>query len=377
MLSLDNILFTDSAASFTDKLRTLTENKMRLIREHIALHCFLSGQHSMNTIARSRKEGKKFINPVPTRTSTGSFGKIFKAYFTGKQERVPRIPLGPFATDASIYSKAAAGGLRITWMGHSSLLIEIDGKRLLTDPVWGPRASFTKYAGPKRFFPAPLPLDEMPELDAIILSHDHYDHLDHFTIKQFVNSSVPFYCSLGVGQHLQKWGVAANRIHEMDWSDTVSIDDTLQLTATPARHFSGRGIMNRNETLWSSFVIKGPEHNIFFGADSGYFPGFKEIGAAYGPFDLTMLEIGAANENWADIHMGPEKATEAHLALDGKVMMPIHWGTFNLAVHGWREPIEQLLEYAFDKNILLFAPEPGMPTEVKEEGYNSIWWEEQ
>lgn len=329
----------------------------------------------MSTIKRSRKEGKKFVNPVPTRTSTGSMGKVFKDYFTGKQERVPKKPLGPFRTDAGIYHKGPENGLRITWMGHSSLLIEIDGKRLLTDPAWGERASFSKYFGPKRFFPAPIAFDELPSLDAVILSHDHYDHLDRSTMKRFVKSDVPFYCSIGVGQHLVKWGIARDRIHEMDWTDSVTIGKDLQITATPARHFSGRGITNRNETLWSSFVIKGPQHNIFFGADSGYFPGFEDIGKAYGPFDLTMLEIGASNENWADIHMGPEKATRAHQALGGKVMMPIHWATFNLAIHGWREPIEELMEYAFDRNILLFAPEPGAPTEVTHNGYNSLWWE--
>jgi len=328
----------------------------------------------MDNITRSRKEGRKFVNPVPTRTSTGSMREIFKEYFTGKQERVPKTPLGPFVTDAGIYKTAPASGLRITWMGHSSLLIEIDGKRLLTDPVWGARASFSKFIGPKRFFPAPLALNELPKLDAIILSHDHYDHLDHYTMQQLRGGDVPFYCSLGVGSHLIKWGIDKSRITEMDWSDSVMIGD-VRITATPARHFSGRGIVNRNETLWSSFVIKGPQHNIFFGADSGYFSGFKDIGDAYGPFDLTMLEIGAANKNWADIHMGPEKATEAHLALRGKLMMPIHWGTFNLATHGWREPIEDLLAYAFDKNIKLFAPKPGTPTEVTGDACNSWWWQ--
>jgi len=329
----------------------------------------------MSNIPRSRKEGKKFVNPVPTQTSTGSFGKILRAYITGKQERVPKIPLGPFVTDTSVYDRQPESGLRITWMGHSSLLIEIDGKRILTDPVWGPRASFSKYVGPKRFFEAPLPLNKLPKLDAIILSHDHYDHLDYPTIRQMINDEVPFYCSLGVGGHLSKWGIHKDRINEMDWGDTLKVDKDLSITACPARHFSGRGITNRNETLWSSFVITGTEHNIFFGADSGYFPGFNDIGIAYGPFDLAMLEIGAANENWAHIHMGPERASEAFKALNSKVMMPIHWGTFNLAIHGWREPIEQLVEYAFDKSIVLFAPEPGKPTEVTEEGHNSWWWE--
>jgi len=155
----------------------------------------------------------------------------------------------------------------------------------------------------------------LPKLDAILLSHDHYDHLDKDTIKNFAGSTNQFYCSLGVGQHLEKWGINANYITEVDWGDSVMIGNDIILTATPARHFSGRGIINRNETLWSSFVIKGPKHNIFFGADSGWFPGFKEIGDAFGPFDLTMLEIGAYGKYWPDIHMGPDHASNAHIAL--------------------------------------------------------------
>jgi len=227
--------------------------------------------------------------------------------------------------------------------------------------------------GPKRFFSAPLPLEHLPELDAIILSHDHYDHLDRPTIKKLANASTPIYCSLGVGGIIEKWGVKKSRITEMDWADTVTIGNDITVTATPARHFSGRGITNRNQTLWSSFVIKGPAHNIFFGADSGWFPGFKEIGEKFGPFDLTMLEIGAYGEGWPDIHMGPENATEAHLALGGKLMMPIHWGTFNLALHKWSEPVELLMEFANHKHIDLFLAEPGLPTDVTG-AYNSAWW---
>jgi L-ascorbate metabolism protein UlaG (beta-lactamase superfamily) len=207
----------------------------------------------------------------------------------------------------------------------------------------------------------------------VLLSHDHYDHLDKNAIRFFKGSDIPFYCSAGVGQYLKRWGILGNFITEMEWGESVLIDGNIVITATPARHFSGRGLFGRNETLWSSFVIKGPKHNIFFGADSGWFPGFKDIGDTYGPFDLTMLEIGAYGKNWPDIHMGPEHASNAHLALKGNIMMPIHWGTFNLALHAWYEPIEKLLQYAKEKNIKLFIPEPGKPTEVTG-AYNSNWW---
>jgi L-ascorbate metabolism protein UlaG (beta-lactamase superfamily) len=327
----------------------------------------------MHTLYKSQKEGKKFLNPIPTIQMKGSMWGLLWKYMVSKEERVPKQALGPFHTDTNIYQAASATGLRITWMGHSSLIIEIDGIRILTDPVWGPRASFSSFIGPKRFFPAPLPLDQLPHLDAIILSHDHYDHLDYPTIKKLAGTATPIYCSLGVGAIINKWGVNKDRITEMDWTDKVMIGDDCSLTAMPARHFSGRGLTHRNETLWSSFVIKGSKHNIFFGADSGWFPGFKDIGDAYGPFDLTMLEIGAYGEGWPDIHMGPEKAADAHLALRGKVMMPIHWGTFNLSLHAWKEPVIKLLEFARQKNITLFLPKPGVPTEVNG-AHNSGWW---
>jgi L-ascorbate metabolism protein UlaG (beta-lactamase superfamily) len=327
----------------------------------------------MSQIQPAQKIGQIYQNTVPTSQSVkGGMLKIFWQFLTTDNEREPKKQLGPFHTDASIYKSPPASSLRITWMGHSSLIIEIDGKRILTDPVWGPRASFSSFIGPKRFFPAPLALEQLPALDVIILSHDHYDHLDYPTIKQLASGSIPIVCSVGVGPIIEKWGVGKSRITEMDWGTTTTIDN-LSITATPARHFSGRRITNRNQTLWSSWVIKGNRHNIYFGADSGWFPGFKDIGEAFGPFDLTMLEIGAYGDGWPDIHMGPDHATNAHQALRGRVMMPIHWGTFNLALHPWREPVERFIQYADQKKITPFLPRPGVPTEVSG-SHNSEWW---
>jgi L-ascorbate metabolism protein UlaG (beta-lactamase superfamily) len=326
------------------------------------------------SLTGAKKKGRKFQNPIPT--DEAGFDKmipILKEYINNKAESTPKKTIGPFKTDTSVYTKSSESGLRITLIGHSSLLIEIDGKRILTDPVWSDRVSFTSFFGPKRFFAPPVQLNELPVLDAVIVSHDHYDHLDKETIKFFADKPIPFFCSLGVGKLLERFGIEKNFINEMDWGDSAMIDDDCVLTATPARHFSGRGIFGRNETLWSSFVIKGPKHNIFFGADSGWFPGFKDIGDTFGPFDLTMLEIGAYGKYWPDIHMGPDYASDAHLALKGKLMMPIHWGTFNLSTHAWFEPIERLETYAKEKHIRLFVPAPGEPTEVKGE-YVSGWW---
>jgi L-ascorbate metabolism protein UlaG (beta-lactamase superfamily) len=329
----------------------------------------------MAQIQPAKKVGKVFQNPIPTSQAVkGGMLKIMWQFLTVKEEREPKVPIGPFHTDVAVYNHPPASGLRITWMGHSSLLIEIDGKRILTDPVWGPRASFSKYVGPKRFFEPPIALNHLPELDAIILSHDHYDHLDYPTITKLTHLDTPIFCSLGVGPIIEKWGIAKSRITEMNWGDKGTVGNDLSITATPARHFSGRGITNRQHTLWSSWVIKGHTHNIFFGADSGWFPGFKDIGDQFGPFDLTMLEIGAYGAGWPDIHMGPDNATNAHLALRGKLMMPIHWATFNLALHPWKEPVERLLNYAREKNIDLVLPKPGQPTEISGP-YNSLWWE--
>jgi L-ascorbate metabolism protein UlaG (beta-lactamase superfamily) len=321
------------------------------------------------------KEGKKYLNPVHTSVSTGSLWGVLWRYMTNKAETTPKRKLGPFTTDTSIYKQAPTSGLRITWVGHSSLLIEVDGLRLLTDPVWSNRASFSGFIGPHRFFPAPIALIDLPPLDAIIISHDHYDHLDRHVIPKFASSKVPFYCSKGVGQYLEAWGIQKERITEMDWMDKATISNNCTITALPARHFSGRGLFNRFETLWSSFAIKTAAHNIYYGADSGWHDGFNEIGEAYGPFDLTMLEIGAYNENWADIHMGPDNATKAHQALKGKLMMPIHWGTFNLALHPWNEPVQRVMKLASEKGISLFLPKPGVPTEITAGGYISKWWE--
>lgn len=333
--------------------------------------------YSMSVLQPARKQGKIFLNPVPTTVMLPGNGlRSLTSFLKGGQERVPRRKLGPFRTDASLYTTPPPTGLRVTWMGHSTALIEIDGKRILTDPVWSSHASPVPILFAKRFFAPPLLLAELPPLDAVILSHDHYDHLDAVTVKRLAAmTSARFICSLGMGRHLARWGVPLDRVTELDWTGETTVDD-ITITAVPARHFSGRS-MARFQTLWSAFVIKGPEHSVFFGADSGPFTeGYREIGEVYGPFDLTMLEIGAYGPFWPQIHLSPPYAAEGHQALGGKVLMPIHWGLFNLAYHAWRDPVEWIIREADERGIQLLLPPPGQPTDVTSEEFRSGWWEQ-
>lgn len=266
---------------------------------------------------------------------------------------------------------AAAGDLAATWLGHASVLIEIDGYRVLADPMFSRRASPADFAGPRRLHPLPVGSAILPPLDAVLISHDHYDHLDMETVAQLRDASqAPFLVPLGVGAHLRAWGVSPDRIIELDWGGDHWIG-TLRITCTPARHFSGR-LFRRNRTLWSSWAIAGPTHRVFFGGDTGYTAAFAEIGRQHGPFDLTVLPIGAYAAAWPDIHMNPEEAMLAHRDLGGGVLLPIHWATFDLALHPWAEPIERLLRAAGAETIAV--PRPGGRFPVAQPPAIEPWW---
>ncbi len=329
-------------------------------------------------LERAKKEGKKFLAPVPAKV--GGLTMMLKALpllLSKPKTATPGRPLGPFRTETARYAARPESGLRVTWFGHSSMLLEIDGARVLVDPVWDERASPAQWFGPKRFFAPTMELEAMPALDAVLISHDHYDHLGEGTVRRLAQlmPEVRWITSLGVGAVLARFGVKRERITELDWTEGTEVGPGLRVTSVPARHFSGRGVLNRNETLWAAFVLRGARHTVLYGADSGMWPGYATIGAEYGPFDLTMLEVGAFNELWKDIHLGPDGAMEAFAMAGGGVMMPIHWGLFDLALHGWQEPIERVRALAAERGIQLFSPEPGVPTEV-ERGVEvaSEWW---
>jgi L-ascorbate metabolism protein UlaG (beta-lactamase superfamily) len=320
--------------------------------------------------------GKIFLNPVPTTVmGKGSFGRIMKLYLQKHYNRTPATRPGPFHTDLNVLNQLAAETLRITWLGHSSTLVEIDGKRFLTDPLWYQRASPLSAIGPKRFFKNPLSIHQLPKIDSVLLSHDHFDHLDKHSLVHLAAKGIPIITMLGVGKRLIDWGIDKKLVTEMDWWQQKTLHDGFTITALPARHFSGRTLSDRFTTLWGSFAIKGPVHNVYFGADSGYYDGFTTIGEKSGPFDFTMLDSGAYNKEWEGIHMGPENAVQAHIDLKGKILMPIHWGTFNLAFHPWKEPVERVIQAAKLKGVSLLLPTPGETRTVDDGAYNSRWWE--
>ncbi|MFO0595133.1 MAG: MBL fold metallo-hydrolase [Myxococcaceae bacterium] len=325
-------------------------------------------------LASKQHDGKTFQNP--TGRGPGLKGNplpVIGEYFFGTNQRMPPGPL-PLHKPQEAWAKAPEA-MRVTWLGHSTVLLELDGFRLLTDPVFGERASPLSFAGPKRFHPMPASLDELPPLDAVLLSHDHYDHLCRPTMLQLAKHTVPIVTSLGVGAHLEAMGVAAERIHELDWHESFDVKG-LRFTAVPCQHFSGRGLGDRNHTLWSSFVIQSPKHRVFFSGDTGLTEQYKDTAAKFGRFDLVMLEVGAFHESWGDIHLGPANALTAFEWLGGGTLLPVHWGTFNLALHAWDEPAETLVKLADEKKLRVVTPRLGLPFEPSRVEAVDAWWRE-
>jgi len=290
-----------------------------------------------------------------------------------KNHQIPDRPLPIHLVDLSYFNTKKTDELNYTWLGHSSLMININGYRILTDPVFEEKVSIV---GPSRFN-GELPLDpeQLSDIDIVIISHDHYDHLNKFSIQLLAPVTQKFVVPLAVGKKLVSWGVPKDKIIELDWWETYSPDTDIKVTATPAQHFSGRGILDRNSTLWASWVVSTPGFRIFFSGDSGYFKGFKEIGEKFGPFDINFIECGAYNEQWKKAHMFPEETVQAHVDLKGKLLQPIHWGTFNLALHPWYEPMQRAKKAADSNKILMATPMAGQSIVHGANNLGSLWWE--
>ena len=335
-----------------------------------------STAHDMKRIHESKQyfDGK-FRNQQP---STGfSFSKLFsfgKDYFNNKSDHSePEFILPIHQLVETEYDLQDKDALRFSRLGHSTVLIQMNGKYFLTDPVFSERASPVQWAGPKRFHPVPIDIDSIDEIEAVLISHNHYDHLDAGSIQQLKDRVKHFIVPLGVAEKLIDWGVNAKQIIQLDWWENIFIDE-VELVFTPAQHFSGRGFGDRNTSLWGSWVIRNQQHALFFSGDSGYFPGFKEIGERYGPFDYAFLECGAYNKLWRDIHMMPEDTIQAFIDVKGKVMVPIHNGTFDLSTHSWFDPMERISKLAKTNSIELLIPLFGQLIDSNTKVTTEAWW---
>ncbi len=334
------------------------------------------GGDRLDRIERSSHvRGDRFINTLPTISDGASVGTIWAYLFGGSEVREPRRrgPVPVVRRTAADFA-GPAPDLRVTWFGHSSLLLEVDGARVLVDPVWGQHAAPAAVFGVERFYAPPLVLSALPALDAVVISHDHYDHLDLPTVQALADRVPRWVVPLGVGSHLEAWGVAPGRITELDWWEETEVGD-VRLVATPARHFSGRGLGDRDATLWSGWAVVGPEHRVFYSGDTALTPAFNEVGERLGPFDITLIEAGGYDAAWADLHLGPEQAVAVHQMVRGELMIPVHWALFDLALHGWTEPAERVRAAARRAEVDVAFPRPGesvtldaIPTEP--------WWPE-
>ncbi len=329
------------------------------------------GDDPLNKIQASPqyKDGN-FTNPKILNMNP-SFGMI-KKYLFGKEQRSPKAALPQEQIDLNLLESTDSSYLKVTNAGHSSLLIHMDGYRILTDPVYETKLT---PVGPTRFHDD-IPLDPnlLRNIDVVVISHNHYDHLNKYSIKTIHPEVTRFVVPLGVGAQLEKWGVAREKITELDWWESYDFDEKLTITSTPSQHFSGRGFMDRDKTLWTSYAIATLDHNIYFSGDSGYFDGFKTIGEKYGPFDIAFMECGAYNTEWADVHMFPEETVQASLDLKAHYVWPIHWGTFNLALHDWFDPMERVTKAANAQGVRLLTPVFGQVVEYPGRMQTEKWW---
>jgi L-ascorbate metabolism protein UlaG (beta-lactamase superfamily) len=341
-----------------------------LVQAWVPLGKAASGARLERMQTSAQWDGDGFENPEPLWNDVWG---MFTGALSASPQSSPDQALEFDAGDTTRFEQPPATGLRATWLGHSTILVEIDGHRVLTDPVWGERTSPISWLGPKRFYPPPIPLEELPAIDVVLISHDHYDHLDQPTIDTIKHWDTTFVVPLGVGGHLEYWGVPQDHIIELDWWERTRVG-TLDIVCTPARHASGRHLLDQNATLWAGYALHGAEHRVFFSGDTGLFNGMTTIGDELGPFDLTMIEAGAYDQAWPDWHIGPEQAVRAHQMLRGEVMLPIHWGLFDLAYHSWTEPIERTLVAAAKAGVVVAAPQPGQSFEPEALEPVVQWW---
>jgi L-ascorbate metabolism protein UlaG (beta-lactamase superfamily) len=325
-----------------------------------------------HTASPQHRDGK-FRNVVP-RQSPGflkTLGIAWRVLTSKPDTTVPRAPIPVQALSAAALADAPDASL--FRLGHSTLLLKLAGEFWLTDPVFSERASPVQWAGPKRFHAPPIDIAELPPIKGVILSHDHFDHLDHDAILQLAPKVEVFVTPLGVGDRLIAWGIPAAKVRQLDWWQSTSVHG-VQLVATPAQHFSGRSLRDGDSTLWASWVIVAGDLRLFFSGDTGYHADFKTIGDRLGPFDVTLLETGAYDAQWPEVHMQPEETLQAHLDLRGRWLMPVHNGTFDLAMHPWHEPFDRILDLAAAHGVRLATPSMGERLSLPAPHPGQRWW---
>ena len=337
----------------------------------------MSGARLERAKANPQYRDGRFVNVQPEAPTTlAALGDYVVRQFSGDEVRVPPAPVPVRVVDAAALALApGASALRALWIGHASTYVELDGLRLLLDPVFAERVSPLP-VGPRRFHPPPIALADLPPIDAVLVSHDHYDHLDMATVRHLAARGARFFVPLGIGAHLERWGVPTAQIDEMEWWQRRTLRG-VEFVCTPTRHYSGRGLSDRSATLWSSWSVLGPRHRIYYSGDTGYSTHFAEIGSRLGPFDIAFVKIGAygPGPSWIDIHMPPEQSVQAHRDVRAKRMFPVHWSTFNLAYHDWDEPIRRTVAEARRTAVELVTPRLGEWVDADGGFASTPWWE--
>ena len=309
------------------------------------------------------------LSPTPQLAPGISYFDLLLSLLKKQPNKTPAHPLPHLKPD---FSHTAIP--KIIWFGHSSYLIQADGKSILVDPVFSKRTSPFAFMGNMNY-PGTnfLSVNDFPELDVVLITHDHYDHMDYQTILKLKAKTKLFITSLGAGAHLERWGINPDQIVELSWDEQFRTADGFEFTALPARHFTGRSF-KRNQTLWSSFLLKTSSHKLYLGGDSGYDTHFKEIGSAHGPFDLAILECGQYNAYWPFIHMSPEETVQAALDLKAQYLLPVHWGKFTLALHPWNEPIIRATAHAVIAGQPIVTPRLGESVLLDSYYPSEQWW---